>query len=92
VVEFAGGAGGGLEAREELVSANLLGSHKVDILVEGTQIPSTLLYTIQDAMRCIIEKQILVKVRCYGETGSLVRPGRPVMITKGNRSLKHMAK
>jgi hypothetical protein len=50
VVEFAGGAGDGPEAREELVSANLLGSHKVDILVEGTQIPSTLLYTIQNAM------------------------------------------
>jgi hypothetical protein len=46
----------------KLVSVNLLGSHKVDILVKGTQIPSTLLYTIQDAMRCIIEKQILVKV------------------------------
>jgi hypothetical protein len=53
VVEFAGGAGDGPEAREELVSANLLGSHEVDILVEGTQIPLTLLYTIQDAMRCI---------------------------------------
>jgi hypothetical protein len=48
--------------RRELVSANLLGSHKVDILVKGTQIPSTLLYTIQDAMRCITEEQILVKV------------------------------
>jgi hypothetical protein len=83
VVEFAGGAGDGPEAREELVSANLLGSHEVDILVEGTQIPLTLLYTIQDAMRCIIEKQILVKVRCYGETRSPVRPERPVMITKG---------
>jgi hypothetical protein len=46
----------------ELVSANLLGSHEVDILVPGPQIPSILLYTIQDAMRCIIEKQILVKV------------------------------
>jgi hypothetical protein len=57
VVEFAGGARDGLEAREELVSANLLGSHEVDILVEGTQIPSTLLYTIQDAMRCIIENR-----------------------------------
>jgi hypothetical protein len=48
-------------------STNLLGSHKVDILVEGTQIPSTLLYTIEDAMQCITGKQILVKVRCYGE-------------------------
>jgi hypothetical protein len=37
-------------------------------------------------------EQILVKVQCYGETRSLVRPGRLVMITKGNRSLKHMAK
>jgi hypothetical protein len=62
VVEFAGGAGDGPEASEELVSANLLGSHKVDILVKGTQIPSALLYTIQDAMQCIIEKQIIVKV------------------------------
>jgi hypothetical protein len=50
VVEFTGGAGDGPEAREELVSANLLGSHEVDILVKGTQIPSTLLYTIQDVM------------------------------------------
>jgi hypothetical protein len=75
----------------ELVSANLLGSHKVDILVEGTQIPLTLLYTIQDAMMQNRE-QILVKVRCYGGTRSPVRPRRPVMITKENRSLKHMAK
>jgi hypothetical protein len=37
-------------------------------------------------------EQILVKVQCYGETRSPVRPGRPVMITKENRSLKHMAK
>jgi hypothetical protein len=37
-------------------------------------------------------EQILVKLRCYGETRSPVRPGRPVMITKGNRSLKHMVK
>jgi hypothetical protein len=28
-------------------------------------------------------EQILVKVQCYGETRSPVRPGRPVMITKG---------
>jgi hypothetical protein len=41
----------------ELVSANLLGSHKVDILVEGTQIPLTLLYTIQDAIQCITENR-----------------------------------
>jgi hypothetical protein len=41
----------------ELVSANLLGSHEVDILVEGTWIPSTLLYTIQDAMQCITENR-----------------------------------
>jgi hypothetical protein len=60
--------------RGELVSANLLGSHKVDILVKGTQIPSTLLYTIQDAMRCVTGKQILVKVQCYGEQES--RQGR----------------
>jgi hypothetical protein len=43
----------------ELVSTNLLGSHKVNILVEGTQIPSTLLYTIQDAMQCITENRYL---------------------------------
>jgi hypothetical protein len=51
----------------ELVSANLLGSHKVDILVEGTQIPLTLLYIVQDAMQCVTGKRMLVKVRCYGE-------------------------
>jgi competence protein ComGF len=54
----------------ELVSAKLLGSHKVDILVKGTQIPSTLLYTIQDVMQCITEKQILLKVQCSGEQES----------------------
>jgi hypothetical protein len=46
----------------ELLSANLLGSHKVNILVEGTQIPSTLLYAIQDVIQCIAGKQVLVKV------------------------------
>jgi hypothetical protein len=51
----------------ELVSSNLLGSHKVNILVEGTQIPSTLLYTIQDAMQCVTGKQILVKAQCCSE-------------------------
>jgi hypothetical protein len=45
----------------KLVSVNLLGSHNVDILVKGTQIPLTLLYTIQDAMQCVTEKWILVK-------------------------------
>jgi hypothetical protein len=58
----------------ELVSANLLGSHEVDILVEGTLIPSTLLYnTGCDAMHN--REQILVKVQCYGETRSPVGPG-----------------
>jgi hypothetical protein len=70
VVEFARGARDGLEAERGLVSANLLGSHKVNILVKGTQIPLTLQYTIQDAMQCITEKQILVKVQCYGEQES----------------------
>jgi hypothetical protein len=63
VVEFARVAGDGAEVGRGLVSANLLGSHKVDILVKGTQIPSNLLHTVQDAMQCVTGKQILMKVQ-----------------------------
>jgi hypothetical protein len=76
----------------ELVSANLLGSHKVNILVEGTQIPLTLLYTIQECDAMHNRETDTCESPMLWWTRSPVRPGRPVMITKGNRSLKHMAK
>jgi hypothetical protein len=83
VVEFAGGTGDGPEAREELVSANFVRITRSQYSGRGHSDPldPTIYNTGCDAMHN--REQILVKVRCYGETRSPVRPGRPVMITKG---------
>jgi hypothetical protein len=92
VVEFAGGAGDGPEAREGTCKRKLVRITQSQYSGRGHSDPlnPAIYNTGCDVLHN--REQILVKVRCYGETRSLVRLGRLVMITKENRSLKHMAK